>query len=173
MQNEQQVLFEENENDPILRTKHIIEYLENLWQRPNEPSAEALKQITEFVVVLPEQQRAIALKVIASHLVSHLSLRYLEIISTFQQKAKQEGIEAIEIEATLSDVLSNDFQQMMELNNNLSIQSLDDLLNLSNAIIGLYRHSQLLSAENAQWWTYRLPTQTFNLLARKQLIRQT
>lgn len=173
MQNEWQVLHRDDENSPTLRTRYLIESLENLLQRSHEPSAEVMRQITEFIVGLPELYKNMALRTVATHLITHLNLRYLEIMTTFNQRAAQEGFDAEEVAATFTDVLPDGFQKMMELQDHLSIQSIDDLVNLGNVVVGLYRHSQLHSAENAQWWTYRLPSQCFDLLERKHLLKQT
>ncbi len=59
---------------------------------------------------------------------------------------------------------------MMELNRNIFIQSLDDLLTLSNITFGLYGLSQVDSAESAQRWMYKLPKLYHSQLAQEHLV---
>ena len=71
-----------------LRNQHIIEHLEKLWQTPQEPSLDILKQIIEFVVGLEEPYQTIGSKKIAEHAISNMSLHILSLMATFQQKAE-------------------------------------------------------------------------------------
>src|SRR5260221_12796480 len=85
-----------------------------------------------------------------------MSLHYPELISTFKQKATQEGIDQEEQAGTLEDIKSG-VLQLMDLSPHISVRSIDDLVKLSNATVGWYRPSQVSSAAQAQWWLYRLP----------------
>src|SRR5439155_873566 len=76
---------------------------------------------------------------------------------TFQQKAEQEGIDAEEVAATFADTLPESFQTMMELGRHVSIEYIDDLVNLSNITIGAYGLSHTHPAERGQSWIYSLP----------------
>lgn len=159
-------------NDEDIVPSHIrqrLEYLGDLWQRSHEPSATTLRRIAEFVVSLPEPYRVMGLKAIAEHFVNNISLHFLDIMATFQQKAEYEGLDAEEREETFRDILPELFPTMMGLSKCVSVQSIDDLLTLSNITLGLYRHSQLASAEGAQRWMYKLPAQYCNQLAREHL----
>ena len=79
---------------------------------------------------------------IAEYLVSNMGLHFLDIMATFQEKAQQEGIDLEECEGTFHDITEELFPTMMGLTTNVSVQSLEDLVTLSNITIGLYRLSQ-------------------------------
>jgi hypothetical protein len=160
-------------NDEDIVPSHIrqrLEYLGDLWQHSHEPSATTLRRIAEFVVSLPEPYRAMGLKAIAEHFVNNISLRYLDIMATFLEKAEQEGIDQEEQEGTFHDVMSGLLPIMMRLSSNITVQSLDDLVTLSNITFGLSRLSQADSAERAQRWMYKLPKQYYSQLAQEHLV---
>jgi len=164
MPDEQAQQLQSNEE----RTQHLIDYLGELWRRPHEPSPETLKRVTEFVMGLPEEYRAMGLKAIAEHLVNNMSLHILDVVATFQKEAEQEGIDAEEREGTLEDVMPETFQTLTELSGQVSVKSMSDLVNLSNITIGLYGLYQVDSAEDAQSVMYTLP-----LLYREQLTQRS
>ena len=155
--------------DPLL-TQRAIECLEDQWQSVHQPSSITSKRIVEFVGSLDEENRTAGLTVIAEYFVNALTFHFLNIMSTFQQKAEQDGIDLDEREGTFHDILSESFPVMMELNRNIFIQSLDDLLTLSNITFGLYRLSQVDSAESAQRWMYKLPKLYYRQLAQEHLV---
>ncbi len=154
----------------LLLTQRAIEYLEDQWQSIYEPASIPLKRIIEFAVGLDEGIRTEGLTVIAKHFANILNLHFLDIMSTFQQKAEQEGMDLEEREGTFHDILAASFPVMMGLSSNISIQSLDDLLTLSNITSGLYKLSHVDSAERAQRWMYKLPKLYYSQLAREHLI---
>ncbi len=156
--------------DDSLHTLHTIEYLEDQWRGVHESSSNTLKRIVEFVGNLDEEYRTAGLTAIAEYFANALSLHFLDIMSTFQQKAEQEGIDLDEREGTFHDILSESYPVMMELNRNIFIQSLDDLLTLSNITFGLYGLSQVDSAESAQRWMYKLPKLYHSQLAQEHLV---
>ncbi len=88
----------------------------------------------------------------------------------FAQRAEQEEIDLEEREGTFHDTLEASFPLMLGLSSNISIQSLNDLLTLSNITIGLYRLSHVDSAERAQRWMYKLPKLYHSQLAQEHLI---
>ncbi len=159
-------------DEPALsqNTRHLIESLAELWQRPHQPSPERLRNIIEFVVQFPEPYRVMAMTKVAEYLVDVMGLHYLDIMTTFRQKAEEEGIDMEEREGALQDITAELYPAMMRLNRSVSIHSLDDLINLSNITFGLYGLSQVNSAERAQRWLYRLPRLYHDQLAQEHLI---
>ena len=170
MQDERVLIPKNDENVVSKRIEHLIESLGDLWQHPYEPSPEKLKGIIEFVVHLPEPYRAAGMTKIAEHLVNNMGLHFLNIMATFQQKAEQEGIDQKEREETFHDIMPELFLTMMGLSRNISVQSLDDLVTLSNITFGLYRLSQVDSAVRAQRWMYKLPKLYHRQLALEHLV---
>lgn len=152
------------------RTQHLIECLEDLWQYPHELSPEKFKPIIEFVAHFPQPYQMMGIAKIAEYLVSNMGLHFLDIMTTFQEKAEQEGIDPEEREGTFKDIMAELFPIMMELSRNVSVQSLDDLLTLSNITFGLYRLSRPESAERAQRWMYKLPKLYYSQLAQDHLV---
>jgi len=168
---DRQVSMQNNDEHAISqRTKYLIECLGDLWQYPHELSNEKLEHIIEFVTHFPELSQAMGIAKIAEYLVSNMGLHFLDIMTTFQEKAEQEGIDREEREGTFNDIMPELFPLMMELSRNVSVQSLDDLLTLSNITFGLYRLSRPESAERAQRWMYKLPKLYYSQLAQEHLI---
>lgn len=151
-------------------TRHLIETLAELWQRPHQPSPERLLNIIEFVVDFPEPYRTMAMAKVAEYLVDAMGLHYLDIMTTFRQKAEEEGIDTEERQDALQNIMADLYPTMMRLNRSVSIHSLDDLINLGNITFGLYGLSQVNSAERAQRWLYRLPRLYHDQLAQEHLI---
>ena len=148
----------------------LIEYLEDQWQSIHEASSIRFRPLIELIVGLDEENRNAGLTAIAKHFISTLSLHYLDIMSIFQQKAEQEEIDLEEREGTFHDTLESSFPLMLGLSSNIFIQSLNDLLTLSNITVGLYRLSHVDSAESAQRWMYKLPKLYHSQLAQEHLI---
>ncbi len=141
-----------------LRTQNILEHLEKQLGRPHEPSHDDFKRIIESVLDTPEAYRIIGLTTIADHFVNGMELHLLALVSTFQEKAEQEGISLKERQATLEDVLPQAFQTLETLSKRISVRSLDELAALNNITIALYTLSSAETAEDAQKWLYELPT---------------
>src|SRR5437667_12234427 len=104
--------------DPLL-TQRAIECLEDQWQSVHQPSSITSKRIVEFVGSLDEENRTAGLTVIAEYFVNALTFHFLNIMSTFQQKAEQERIDLDEREGTFHDILSESFPVMLELSRNI------------------------------------------------------
>ena len=148
MQEYQVTSFQGNYGQEISqRTQLLVDSLKDLWSRPHKPSDEELNRVLDFVVHLLDPYRAAALTAIAENLVSSIGLHYLDILTTFREKAEQEGIDAKEQEATLVDRLTELFPLLMGLGKRIVVQSLDDLATLSAIIIGLYGLSHAETAE--------------------------
>ena len=79
------------------------------------------------------------------------------IVKLSDERAEQEGIDQEEQAGTFEDVLPDWFCKMMELSKSVSVQSVDDLVDLSKITRGWYGPSQVDTAEDAQRWMYRLP----------------
>ena len=170
MQNERVLLQKDDERAVSQRTRYLVEYLENLWQRPHEISVESLKRITDFMVHIPEPYQvyqSMAMSKIAEYLVNIMSLHFLHLVALFREKAGQEGIVTEEREAILHSITTEVLPEMMSLSRHVVIRSIDDLVTLSNITFGLYALSQAESAEDAQNWLYELP-----VLYRRQLVQE-
>ena len=103
----------------------------------------------------------------AEYLVNAMSLHFLDIVATFQQKAENEGIDREELVQTLHDLMPDLFLEMMGISKQVFIRTLDDLTTLSNITFSLYTLSQVDTAEEAQSWMYELP-----VLYRRQLVQE-
>ncbi len=103
----------------------------------------------------------------AEYLVSTMSLHFLDIVATFQQKAEGEGIDREERAQTLRGIMPELFPEMMGISKQVFIRTLDDLITLSNITFSLYTLSQVETAEDAQGWMYELP-----VLYRRQLMQE-
>ncbi len=152
---------------PSLRTQQLINHLEALWKRPYQSSPEMLRRVIEFLAQLPEPYQALGITKIAEYLVSNMSLHFLDILATFQQKAEGEGIDREERVQTLRGIMPELFPEMMGISKQVFIRTLDDLITLSNITFSLYTLSQVNTAEDAQGWMYELP-----VLYRRQLVQE-
>lgn len=150
-----------------LRTQQLITHLDELWKRPYQPSSEMLKRVIEFLAQLPEPYQALGITKIAEYLVSNMSLHFLDLVATFQQKAEGEGIDREERIQTLRGIMPELFPEMMGISKQVFIRTLDDLITLSNITFSLYTLSQVETAEDAQGWMYELP-----VLYRRQLVQE-
>lgn len=140
-----------------LCTQNILRHLEKQLARPHEPSHDAFKKIIESVLDTPEAYRATGLTAIAQHFVNGMALHLLALLTTFQEKAEQEGISLQERQTTLEDILPQAFQTLETLSNHIRVQSLDELAALNNITTALYTLSSTDTAEEAQQWLYELP----------------
>ncbi len=147
-----------------------IKHLENQWRSVDEASSIRFRPLIELIVSLDEEDRTAWLTEIAKHLANILCQHFLEMLVIFAQRAEQEEIDLEEREGTFHDTLEASFPLMLGLSSNISIQSLNDLLTLSNITVGLYRLSHVDSAERAQRWMYKLPKQYRSQLAQAHLI---
>ncbi len=132
-----------------------IKHLENQWRSVDEASSIRFRPLIELIVSLDEEDRTAWLTEIAKHLANILCQHFLEMLVR---------------EGTFHDTLEASFPLMLGLSSNISIQSLNDLLTLSNITIGLYRLSHVDSAERAQRWMYKLPKLYHSQLAQEHLI---
>lgn len=164
--------MQKSQENEAQRTRRFIDYLGNLWQRPHEPSIKELKHIAEFAVTLPTEEKLASFRAIAHHFVNAMSLHCLEVMAIFRIKAEQEGIAQEEITGTFEDVFSETWHILDGVNMYLSIQSLEDVVNLAHITIGLYELYQIESAEDAQSVMYDLPSIYYDSLARTQLIKR-
>lgn len=170
MQNERVSLQKDDERTVSQRTRYLVEYLENLWQRPHEISGDSLKRITDFIVHLPEPYQvyqSMAMSKIAEYLVNIMGLHFLHLVALFQEKAGLEGIDTEEHAAILHSITTEVLPEMMSLSKHVVVRSIDDLVTLSNITFGLYTLSQVETAEDAQNWLYELP-----ILYRRQLVQE-
>lgn len=167
MQDKQISIPDNEEHSLSLRTQRLINYLEDLWKRPYQPSSEILKGITEFLTQLPEPYQMIGMTKIAEYFVSRMGLHFLDIMTTFQRKAENEGISGEERIQTIQGTMPELFLDMMGLSKEVYIRSLDDLVTLGNITFSLYTLSQVSTAEEAQNWMYELP-----ILYRRQLAQE-
>jgi hypothetical protein len=160
MQNEDRSIQQNQEHavSASLRTQHILEHLEMQLKRSHEPSHDDFKRIIESVLDIPEAYRTIGLTTIAEHFVNGMELHLLALVSTFQEKAEQEGISLKERQTTLKDVLPEVKQTLETLSKKVFVGSLDELAALNNITISLYTLSNAESAQEAQKWLYELPT---------------
>lgn len=154
----------------LLRTQRIIEHLAELWRYPQEPSPDELRHITEFVIGLQEPYRTIGLEKIAEHTISNLSLHILALMATFQQKAEQEGISAEARQETFDQIQPEAFRILDQLSKHVSVESLDDLVALTNITVSLQTLSRSDTAEAAQSWLYELPTIYYRQLTQESLM---
>ena len=151
-------------------TQRIIEHLENSWKLPQELSSEKLSHITELVMGLQEPYRGIGLKIVAEHITNDMSLHILDLMSTFQRNAEEEGITSEDCKETFDFILPETFQILDELTKHVSVQSLDDVATLSNVTISLQTSSETASANEAQSLLYELPTMYYNQLTHEHLV---
>lgn len=170
MQERQETISHQRETHPDMRTQQLIDYLGNLWQYSEDISPKTLEQITRCIAELPSPYKTLGLRTIAEHIVNSMNLHFLTTLVLFLQRAEQEGITPEEQENTREDALSIWQQSMAELNKRTLIESIDDLVNLSNITIGLYRLYQANSAEEAQRVLYELPKIYHDQLVQKRLL---
>lgn len=151
---DEHALSRRNKTEPMsVRSQRLLMHFKNQWSEKQEPSCELIQRL---LADLPGPYRDMAITSLAERLVNDMKLHFLDIIATFYQKAEQEGIDEEEREETLRDIEA-DTLQLMELSKNISISSLDELLQLSNITSGLEMLSRSKDAESAQSWMYKLP----------------
>lgn len=152
----------------LLRTRHIIDHLAEVWRDSKEFSPEILTQITEFVRDLDDPYKSMGYKVIAERFINNMSLHILHLLSIFHQKAEEEQFSSEDRKKTIDHALRETFKIVGELQ--ISIQSLDDLGALGTITTGLQTLSETDSAEDAQSWLYELPTMYYCQLSEDNLI---
>ncbi len=173
MQDEQALI---NRSNGVAISSHIQELIESLkevWCYPHEPSFMMLERITTLVIRCQEPYRTMGLASIAQHLVNNMSLHFLDLVAAFQQNAVREGISAEEREETLNESITEFYPRMVNLGHSISVQSLEDLVTLSNITISLYGLSRADSAEKAQRWLYKLPKLYTKQLTQEHLVTNT
>jgi hypothetical protein len=169
MQNDQVSVSGSEEQAISQRTQQLVNYLETLWQSPQEPIAEVLKRITSFIVHLPEPYQSMGMTKIAEYLASSMGLHFLDIMATFKRKASEEGTSLEEYVQTVQGVLPELFTEIMGISRLIHIRSLEDLITLSNITVSLYNLSRADSADEAQSWMYELPILYWNQLSQEHL----
>lgn len=107
---------------------------------------------------------------IAEKLTESMVSHYLDILATFEAKSREEGIDAAEQAATISDCKMDLLPIMTGLTARLSVQTLDDLLTLAAITVGLFGLSLVETAEQAQHWLYALPREYARQLEEEHLI---
>ena len=153
-----------------VRAQNIIEHLEKSWKLPQELSPENLRYVTELIVSLQEPYRSVGFRIIAEHIVNDMSLHILDMMSTFQRKAEEEGISSEERNETFGTILPETFQILGELTTHISVQSLDDVATLSNITISLQEATDTTSASEAQSLLYEIPTMYYKQLTHEHLV---
>lgn len=170
---EERFSMQQNDEQMLLQnTQRLIESFGEMSQYSFQLPAEQLRHLLGFIVHFPKAYQVMALTKIAEHLVDNMGLHFLDIMTTFQQRAEQEGIRREEREATFQDIMPELFPSMMRLSRDLSIHSLDDLVRLSNITFSLYGLSQVETAEDAEQWIYTLPKVYLSQLEQDHLIAQ-
>jgi hypothetical protein len=152
------------------RYQRIIEHLQNSWQSLDAISPEVIARIATFITGLPEQYRKSAMKIVADGITNTMSLHLLSLMATFEQSAEQESISPEDCQETFKTALPETFRLFETLNKHLSVQSLDDLVVLSNVTGSLRILSQTTSAEEAQNWIDELPSLYSYQLKQENLI---
>lgn len=160
-------------NQSSSRAHNIISHLEKLWQYPKELTPDNLRQITEFILSLPQPYREIGFKKIAEYTISGMNLHILNIMTKFQLKAQEEGISLEEVKKTFEHINPETFQVLNTVSQYTSISSLDNLATLSNIVISLQTLSEANSADEAQSWLFELPQLYYEQLAQENLINPT
>ena len=158
-----------NKEIPV-RAQSIMEHLENSWKLPQELSPENLRHITELIISLQEPYRSVGLRIIAEYIVNDMSLHILDMMSTFQRKAEEEGISSEERDETFDTILPETFQILDELTMHVSVQSLDNIATLSNITMALQESTDTTSASEAQSLLYEIPTMYYNQLTHEHLV---
>jgi hypothetical protein len=167
MQNEHTSIQKMDEHAVSPYIKRLLKRLEELWQSPHEPTFETLKRI---IVDLPEEDQLTGIKALAEYLTSIMKIRFHDIMATFHQKAEEEGISAEERDEIIRDIRQESFQTLQKLSGLLSVQSVKDLVMLGNITIGLYKLTQVESAEQAERWMYKLPKMYYDKLEHEHLV---
>ena len=173
MQDEQALMNGRDDNAISSHIQELIESLKDVWCYPHEPSLMMLERITTLVIRCQEPYRTMGLASIAQHLVNNMSLHFLDLVGAFQQNAVGEGISAEEREETLNDSMTEFYPRMINLSHSISVQSIEDLVTLSNITISLYGLSRADSAEKAQRWLYKLPELYTKQLTQEHLVTNT
>src|SRR5437763_5880995 len=144
MQYESTPLQKKAEQAISVRTKRLLERLEELWQGSGELTFEAVKRI---LVDLPEEDQTLGIEALADRLFNLMKLHFLDIVAVFHQKAREEGISAEERDEIAQDIRQDSFQIIQSLEKQLAVRSIDDLVILGNITFGLYSMSLVESAE--------------------------
>lgn len=163
-------ISEGEERSVLLRNQQLLNYLQDLWNRPFNPSSETLKRIAEFLTQLPEFYQVLGMTKIAEYFVSILGLHFLDLLATFQQKAEDEGIDREELIQTIKGAMPELFPEMMGISKQVLVRSLDDLITLGNITLSLHTLSQADTAEEAQSWIYDLPGLYLHQLTQERLL---
>jgi hypothetical protein len=152
------------------RTQNLLVSLKDVWERLQICSHEDIQSILNMAARFPEPYNIPVLQSIAEKLLSSILVHYLDILATFSQKAGQEGFDAEEQAATVTESMAYLFPILTALQRRLMVRTLDDVATLAAITVGLYGLSHTESAEQAQYWLYVLPQQYAEQLAQEHLL---
>lgn len=122
---------------------------------------------------LPEPYRTVGIECVARRVVNDMCLHMLALIATFQEQAEQEDISQEDRKEALEHILPQIFQVLEDLNQYISVQSLDDLATLSSITASLWVLSETEMAEEARSRLYELPETYHQELAQENLLIDT
>jgi hypothetical protein len=171
MQDYQVAFYQYHQKQEISqRTLNLLNSLKDVWAKLQQLTHENVQSILEMAAHFPEPYMAPVLQGVAEKLVSNMVVHYLDLLATFSQKAGQEGFDAEEQAATLSESVVELLPVLANLSSRLAVQSLDDVATLAAITVGLYGLSHAETAEQAQHWLYALPQQYMGQLAQEHLL---
>lgn len=157
---------EEREQSPVLsdgecmslaQRQWLIEELGDARYHVHAISPETLQRITGFLVGLDEPYRQQGLQKIAEHFTNHICLRHLELMAIFQDGAAAEGITQDDVSDTFSDILPDEFQQIVKMSKHINVQSLFDLTYVSALTLYVHGITRFISIEDTWSSLYSLP----------------
>ena len=170
MQEKQENSHQNDERLLSTRDQRLVEYLTHLWQSVEDISPQMLHEITNLSATLPPFYNTIGLRTIAQQTINHMNLHFLATIAIFQQNAGREGIDREEQTRTLEDILPQWTSSMANVSQHILVESLEDLVNISNITISLRKLYRADCAEDAQRILYELPLVYHTQLAQKGLL---
>ena len=165
---DKQLSIHQDEQVLSLRAQRLFERLESQWLQSQMSSPENLRNILS---ILPEPYKEMGLNTIAESIVNSMKLHLLAIIAKFNQDAEQEDISLEEKIGTLEDAEA-DTHELMEINQILSVHSIDYLIELCNITSGIHKLSNVQNADDAQRWMYKLPALYQMKLQKEHLIKK-
>lgn len=139
------------------------------WQtaRENFLSPDELEQL---ILTLPTHYREVAIHTVATYFLTIIQLHILQLIAKFSYKASAEGISLEERDGTLQDI-EVDVQEIMNLDQWLTIDSVDKLFQLGTIIVNVMNLSHSDTAEEAQSSLYAIPGLLHGWFERTHLFR--
>lgn len=153
MSDEQIVNTDDNRQAVSSYEQGFVEELDKQQHRIQNLSSENLKQM---LLNLPNEYKAMAVGAMAEQLVNSIKLHLLHLAATYYRQAESEGIDPIERDAVLRDT-ETEIRRVLELNQNLSVHSYEDLFKLAKITAATQDLSQSKTADDAEGWLYNLP----------------